>query len=168
MLALINKNNSYCWMILTDWLALFTLNEKIENWLLNHNSNELNESWIVSKNLRIKQSFIDNESVIELQNIDSTICIHLNIIEYKKCYELNSLVQYMFKIMHQNWFVIDEYYNMYVYYCLLKNKNRLTDDDYFTLTAIPSNIDCYRLFCEIPFTCKNKLNNDVSVSANFQ
>lgn len=152
-------------LLLTDWLAIFTFNTQIKNWISTDcNDSVPNDTWVASKNIKLTKVVTNERRVIQIESTLQNNClITLNSAEFEKCIELDSYVQYLLNQMQNNYLFVDEYYNMYVYYCILNKKSRLSDEEYFTLSNFSNNIDSYKIFSEIPICCCRKLSTDLCV-----
>lgn len=162
---LLMHNSHFVTLLLTDWLAIFTFNSQIKNWFANDSPNSsINETWIACKNIKLTKIHSNHERLIQIESTTQLNCvIALNSEEYNKCIELDSYIQYLLKQMQHNYIFVDEYYNMYVYYCILNKKSRLSEEEYFLLSNFSNNIDSYRIFSEIPTYCSRKLSSDLCV-----
>lgn len=163
---MLSHDLSYVLLALTDWMVIFLSNLLIQNWYAQVVDVNTNDSCVVSKNIKLKRVMINGVPLIEIENVPKKSfnnSVLINLREYERCCELDSYLQYLFRQAQQNWIYVDDYYNMYVYYCLLKNKPYLDEEDYFTIIDLPQSIDSYKIYKEISLVCKEKLSVDVRV-----
>lgn len=155
-------NLSFVELTLSDWMAL-TMNDKVaDNWFKTIDSVE--GKLIKTKNIKVVKKIEKNNPTLQIQKLApsrSNNYINLNMFEYRKLVEIDSFVQTIMKNLNSNWIQVQDYYNLYVFYCNLKNKTVLDDSDFFTYDD--SNFDCLRLFNEISINCRQKLLYDITI-----
>lgn len=154
-------DNLYVEFILSDWITLTINQQLIESWFAKAEAKT--SANIGTKNINIKKTMKSNNPCLQINNCQQPRAnnnILLSPSEYSKCIEIDLFIQNVIKSFQSNWFAIEDYYNVYVHKCKAKNVLFLEDNDYFF--ADNANFDCYRLFKEITYLCKDKLRTDVT------
>lgn len=152
----------YVDFILSDCIALMEKHETINDWFLNKCNNQ--EVLETTKNIYIKKTLKSNKPFLEIRNIQHRRLnnyILLNSREYTTCHQMEIFIQNILKNYQTNWCVVEEYYNVYVQKCCIKNELVLDDCDYFYPEY--TSFDFYKLFKEISIFCKDKLESDVTI-----
>lgn len=164
---ILTHNQFFVVFSFADWLAFFLSGVEIQNWFYQVNETVSTPNIVLSKNLNLRKFNLNGEPIIQIQNSPlrgTNNELFLNAIEFDKCNFFNTHLQYIFRQKQANWIHIDDYYNLYVYYCLLKNKTYLEDEDYFTFSDTNINSDTYKIFQEIRLVCGRKLAKDLSIA----
>lgn len=186
---LLSSNLSHVRISITDWLALLHLEAvgSIEKWFSNDEDNllllsflndgnqavvetegEENETMLImqTKNIKVSKLIVNERRLIQIENIPQNrvnSLLFLTKEEYKQCQLLDTYFQPLIKQMQANSSLIEDYYELYVYYCINKKKCILNDDEYFVPTGTAITFDIYRIFKEIPVICKDRLFKDLSI-----
>lgn len=166
-LYILGTASNFVTLSISDWMMLMMSKSQIESWFDNTEDSSEDKT-ILSKNMKISRYYGPlGGKYIYIENLN---CEHINKLvilseeDFKQCVELDSFLFKYSKQMQVNSVFIDDYYNMYVYYCLSKNINQLSDEDFFPANDLNNTIDAYRLFKEIPIICKDKLKIDLCKS----
>lgn len=150
-------DDSFVELALSDWVALNISNELTHKWF---KSDDIKEGLLIkTNNISIEKKIVCRNKVLQIQNlpqISSNNYIELKAEDFQKINEMNTFIQFLMKKLQSHWLVIQDYYNLYIYYCYIKNKNVLDDEDFFVYDE-PKDFDSYRLFREISFLCKDKI-----------
>lgn len=148
----------------SDWMMLMINKIQIEYWF-NNIGDSFEPGLITSKNIQLSQIRNGEQNFIMIENLNATRnnkTVLLSEEEYRKIIDIDSFLFLTVKQMQQNSIMIDEYYNMYIYYCIAKGKKLLTDEDFFpSLDLNNANFDLFRLFKEIPLNCREEIERDV-------
>lgn len=159
---ILGNNISHVVLGVVDWLALFLVKQQIEEWFAGV-TDDTEPFLLATKNIRVSK-YNASPNIIVVENTPRTWSnnqVLLNLREYQKCLELDNLFQPIIKQMQSNAAQIDDYYSLYIFYCMQKRKQTLSDEDYFLPFTTNSSIDTFKLFKEIPLLCSEKLRNDI-------
>lgn len=159
------NSSSYVILSVTDWLSLFMMKQEIEKCFAAEKSDKESVLYAM-KNITVsKYPFGYHDStVLLIENTPKTRLnnqVFINLREYSKLLELEPIFQSLLKQMQPNAAPIDDYYNMYAFYCIQKQKQFLSDDEYFLPIISINNVDSFKLFQEIPVICSEKLKKDI-------
>lgn len=176
-MIILTSGYSHVHFSVTDWLAMFHLDPivPIENWLGGQDTWMSNTDCItpssddmlmMSKNIQVVKYIVNGKKYIHIENIPKK---HTNrgalmdYNEYNQCLQLDSYFQPLIKQMQCNSALIEDYYELYTYYCITKAKSCLDDSEYFEQFGNTINFDTFRIFKEIPLVCKERLTKDLSL-----
>lgn len=166
-LYILGTTTSFVTLSTSDWLMLMMSKVEIESWF-SKKEGVSNDDIIISKNVKVSSyEGSGSKKLIFIENLNCcrvNKSILLNEEEFDKLVQLDSFLFFISKQMQQNCVYVDDYYNLYIYYCLLKEKNYLNDQDFFPPNDLNNCVDIFRLFKEIPIVCKEQLAIDLCKS----
>lgn len=159
---------SYVNFKLEDWIHCFScqIKDQVEKWLSGSSEYNQNENTILySNNHKIVFILMNNLRLIYVEENEPRTRrndgVILNQNEFEACLTVDSN---LLKQMQSQSICLNEYYNMYLFYCSIKNKNELDITEYFNhhceLTK-STMVDEDRMFKEIPILCRDKLDSDL-------
>lgn len=164
-LFILGTMNSFVSLSTTDWVMLMLSKIQISSWF--NNEDDFENDVIISKNIKIAPFQSKTNKLICIENLNcdrANKSILLSEEEYNKCVDLDSIIHIISKQMQQNSIHIDDYFNMYIYYCLSKEKTKLSELDFFPPNDTNTFFDTFRLFKEIPLLCAEQVEKELCKS----
>lgn len=156
-------NGSHIVMTIHDWMFV-ALNHELAKKFFQHDIDQ--PAFNCSKNITVQHLFgRRKERLIYLQNTDNShrhCNLSLNAEEYTTLSRLSDFFSTLALYLRKGTNSIEEYYNNYVYYCVMKKQAHLTSKDFFIPIIDTENTYNYsRLFHEIPILCDERLRQDI-------
>lgn len=169
------STNEFVILETSDWFILvsFAENDINQHFAQQQNHSTENSSkntvFISYPNMKISKFTTNHKHFIQIENITMQSMISssknnsivLNQEEWTKCSEYREFFQLIIRQYLRNALYVEQYYQSYLYHCLLKNKNTLDTNDLYTLMDNPISFNYTRLFFEIPLICHDKSTRDL-------